>query len=185
MVCWFKEIKAHTGKPARWILINLPYINCMLSGITELNAKYKGSFCLGEWNKRLLRILIGSYTRMMLHLRVPWTHSVMPTPWIAIQRVSLIMYNTVKLESPGTPDDQAKECHALSQSHLAKWIPLQRVISVRYNKMLIHNVAQAEMQTIRWVLCKDLHGNYNFFHQSLMSSSICKVPREQFHKSAI
>lgn len=76
---WFVEIKAHTSRPARWILINLPYINCMLSGITELNAEYKCSFCLGEWNKKLLRIPIGSHRHMMLQLRVFWIHSSIPT----------------------------------------------------------------------------------------------------------
>lgn len=39
MACWFKEIKAYTSSPALWILINLPYINCALSGIAELNAE--------------------------------------------------------------------------------------------------------------------------------------------------
>lgn len=81
MVCWFKEIKEHTSRPARWILINLPYINCMLSGITELNAKHKCSFCLGEWNKKLLRISTGSHRcSMMLQLWVLWIHSNVPTP---------------------------------------------------------------------------------------------------------
>lgn len=39
MACWFKEIKAYKSRAALWILINLPYINCALSGIAELNAE--------------------------------------------------------------------------------------------------------------------------------------------------
>lgn len=56
------------------------------------------------------------------------------------------MYNTAKFKSPGISDDQAEECHVLSLSHLGKWIPLPRVISVSYNKKLIHNVTQSQMQ---------------------------------------
>lgn len=62
------------------------------------------------------------------------------------RRFSLIMYNTAKFRSPGIWDDQAEGCHALSLSHSGKWIPLPRVISVSYNKKLIHNVTQSEMQ---------------------------------------
>lgn len=146
MVCWFKEIKAHTSRPARWILINLPYINCMLSGITELNAEHKCSFCLGEWNKKLLRISIGSHrcsrcsygnTEYIPAYQSLHSHA---------RRFSLIMYNTAKFKSPGISDDQAEGCHVHSLSHSGKWIPLPRVISVIYNKKLIHNVTHSEMQ---------------------------------------
>lgn len=61
-------------------------------------------------------------------------------------RFSLIMYNTAKFKSPGISDDQAEGCHVLSLSHSGKWIPLPRVISVSYNKKLIHNVTHSEMQ---------------------------------------
>lgn len=54
------------------------------------------------------------------------------------------MYNAA--ESPGISDDQAEGCHVLSPSHPGKWIPLPRVISVSYNKKLIHNVTHSEMQ---------------------------------------
>lgn len=56
------------------------------------------------------------------------------------------MYNTAKFKSPGNSDDQAEGCHVLSLSHSGKWIPLPRVISVSYNKKLIHNVTHSEMQ---------------------------------------
>ena len=63
-----------------------------------------------------------------------------------LRRFSLIMYNTAKSKSPGISDDQAEGCHVLSQSHSGKWIPLPRVISVSYNKKLIHYVTHSEMQ---------------------------------------
>lgn len=56
------------------------------------------------------------------------------------------MYNTAKFKSPDMSDDQAEGCHVLSLSHSGKWIPLPRVISVSYNKNLMHNVTQSEMQ---------------------------------------
>lgn len=84
-----------------------------------------------------------------------------------LRRVSLIMYNTAKLKSPGTLDDQAEGCRALFRSHLTKWIPLPRVIFVSYNKKLIHNMTHAEMQMIHRVLSKDVQGNYIFCRQSL------------------
>lgn len=56
------------------------------------------------------------------------------------------MYNTAKFKSPGISDDQAEGCHVLCLSHSGKWIPLPRVVSVSYNKKLIHNVTQSEMQ---------------------------------------
>lgn len=62
------------------------------------------------------------------------------------RRFSLIMYNAPKFKSPGSSDDQAEGCHVLSLSHSGKWIPLPRVISVSYNKKLIHNVTRSEMQ---------------------------------------
>lgn len=62
------------------------------------------------------------------------------------RRFSLIMYNTAKFESLGISDDQAEGCHVLSLSHSGKWISLPRVISVSYNKKLIHNVTHTEMQ---------------------------------------
>lgn len=62
------------------------------------------------------------------------------------RRVSLIIYNAGKIKSFGISDDQAERCHVLSLSHSGKWIPLPRVISVSYNKKLIHNVTHSEMQ---------------------------------------
>lgn len=63
-----------------------------------------------------------------------------------LRRFSLIMYNAAKVKSPDIWDDQAKGCHVLSLSHSGKWIPLPRVISVSYNKKLIHNVTHSKMQ---------------------------------------
>lgn len=52
------------------------------------------------------------------------------------------MNKAAKCDFPGISDDQAEGSCILSPSHLAKWIPLPAVISVSYNKCLIHNVAQ-------------------------------------------
>lgn len=52
------------------------------------------------------------------------------------------MNKAAKCDFPGISDDQAEGSRILSPSHLAKWIPLPAVISVSYNKYLIHNVAQ-------------------------------------------
>lgn len=61
------------------------------------------------------------------------------------------MYNAAKFESPGIADDQAEGgCHVLCLSHSGKWIPLAGVVSVSYNKRLIHKVTQSEMQNCWW-----------------------------------
>ena len=126
----------------------------MLSGITELNAEYKCSFCSGALNKKLLRISIGSrrcsvMPRLQCGRRsqhIPAYRPTSPPPNSHPRRFSLIMYNAAKFKSPGISDDQAEGCHVLSPSHSGKWIPLPRVVSVSYNKKLIHNVTHSEMQ---------------------------------------
>lgn len=147
MVCWFKEIKVYTSRPARWISINLPYINCTLSGITELNAECECSFCSDDLNKKPLRISSLPDAAEPRHSYgcseyIPAYQPLNSHP----RRFSLIMYNAAKFKSPGISDDQAEGCHVLCLSHSGKWIPLAGVISVSYNKRLIHNVTQSEMQ---------------------------------------
>lgn len=76
-----------------------------------------------------------------------WICSSIPTP--GLQPSEEILFNYVQysqFKSPGIWDDQAEGCHVLSLSHSGKWIPLPRVISVSYNKKLIHNVTHSEMQ---------------------------------------
>lgn len=115
---WFVDLnKAHTRRPARWILINLPYINCMLSGFTELKAEYKGSFCLGEWNKGLLRALAAGVSRHgAATTGVPNTFQNI-SPWTAHPwGFSLILHNTAKFRAQGISDDQAERCHLFPES---------------------------------------------------------------------
>lgn len=82
----------------------------------------------------------------MLQLWVIPIYSSMLNPKNHAKRLSLIMNKAAKFKFPRISDDQAEGCHILSPSHLGKWIPLPAVISVSYNKYLVHNVTQSEMQ---------------------------------------
>lgn len=97
--------------------------------------------------KAARNLRFGSCRCMMQQLRVLRIRSSVATLLHSRPRkFSLIIHNTGKSKSPGISHDQAEGRHILSPSHSGKWIPLPRVISVSYNKELIHNVTHSEMQ---------------------------------------